>query len=83
MGSYILKKSLSGRRNMSKCNTCWGHGLWADGLPMGPIDAKDGMPTIECPECNADDNPSYIESNETKMEEFVKDIKKCLFKNTN
>jgi hypothetical protein len=24
---------------------------------MGPIDASDGMPTIECPECKANKNP--------------------------
>ena len=42
-----------------ECKTCKGHGLWATGkpLPMGPIDAGDGMPTIPCPECGANANP--------------------------
>ncbi len=40
------------------CKTCYGYGFWPDGTaPMGPIDAKDGMPTIACPECKANANP--------------------------
>ena len=46
-----------------KCGTCWGHGLWPDGTaPMGPIDASDGMPTMACPECGANPNPSIYKS---------------------
>lgn len=39
----------------SKCKTCLGHGLWSygDPAPMGPLDAADGMPAKECPECGA------------------------------
>jgi hypothetical protein len=41
------------------CKTCYGCGLWPDGTaPMGPMDASDGMPTIACPECGANPNPS-------------------------
>jgi hypothetical protein len=42
------------------CQTCNGYGLWAtgDATPMGPMDAGDGMPTIECPECKANANPA-------------------------
>jgi len=45
---------------MKKCETCFGYGLWAWGIPspMGTMDAKDGMTTIPCPECGADANPS-------------------------
>lgn len=49
------------------CQTCYGHGMWAFGIPapMGPMDAGiingapsgDGMPTRPCPECGADANP--------------------------
>jgi hypothetical protein len=35
--------------------------MWAfgkgDGVPMGPLDAADGVPTIPCPECGANTNP--------------------------
>jgi hypothetical protein len=43
----------------SDCNTCWKYGLWAigDAVPMGPMDASDGFPTQECPECGANPNP--------------------------
>ena len=43
-----------------KCKTCYGYGLWAIGepIPMGPIDAGDGMPTKKCPECGASYNDS-------------------------
>ena len=49
------------------CTTCYGFGLWAvgDPVPMGPIDAMDGLPTIPCPECGANANP---------VEEFLKPI---------
>lgn len=38
-----------------KCKSCYGFGLWAigDPSPVGPIDASDGVPTKECPECGA------------------------------
>jgi len=44
---------------MKKCKTCYGYGLWAigDKVPMGYMDADDGCPTIECPECKANPNP--------------------------
>ena len=42
-----------------KCELCYGYGLWkiGDHSPMGPIDARDGMPTIPCPQCGANANP--------------------------
>ena len=42
-----------------KCKTCYGYGLWAIGAKtgMGPMDAADGMPTLECPECKSNANP--------------------------
>ena len=40
------------------CQTCWGYGLWADGGgAMGAMDARDGMPTMKCPECGRNPNP--------------------------
>lgn len=41
------------RKEGSSCGTCWGYGIWAigDPVPMGPSDAKGGMPRKECPEC--------------------------------
>lgn len=45
--------------NGSTCTHCVGYGMWPDGsnLPMGPLDAEDGAPTIECPFCGANPNP--------------------------
>jgi len=45
---------------LNKCKTCFGYGLHAlgDPSPMGPMDAKDGMPTKPCPECGANYNGS-------------------------
>jgi len=41
-----------------KCKTCNGFGLWAVGehVPMGEMDARDGMPTVACPCCGANPN---------------------------
>jgi len=41
-----------------QCGTCRGFGLWAigDPMPMGQMDANDGMPTKPCPECGANPN---------------------------
>jgi hypothetical protein len=38
-----------------KCKTCYGFGMWAVGdfVPVGPVDASDGMSTLPCPECGA------------------------------
>ena len=46
------------QKEKKKCKTCYGYGLWAfgDKVPMGPMDAGDGMPTIKCPECGASYN---------------------------
>jgi hypothetical protein len=46
-------------RKAELCTRCYGFGLWAvgDPVPMGPIDAMDGLPTIPCPECGANANP--------------------------
>jgi len=43
-----------------KCGACYGFGMWAmgDAVPMGQLDAEDGMPTRACPECGANANPS-------------------------
>jgi len=43
----------------NKCKMCFGYGYWAWGrvAPMGSIDAKDGFPTLPCPECGANPNP--------------------------
>jgi len=51
------------RSILGPCSTCYGYGLWAwgDTTPMGPMDASDGLPTKECPECKANANP--IEEN--------------------
>ena len=44
---------------MKKCKTCYGFGMWAIGepCPMGEMDAREGYPTLECPECGASKNP--------------------------
>ena len=41
------------------CNYCYGFGMWAIGNPdpMGPMDAKDGMPTKKCFSCKSNANP--------------------------
>ena len=38
-----------------ECGSCYGFGFWAvgDRVPMGRMDAGDGMPTKACPECGA------------------------------
>lgn len=49
-------------KESKKCGTCMGYGLWAFGAssPMGPMDARDGNPTLACPECGANRNPKGI-----------------------
>ena len=44
---------------MNKCKTCRGFGLWkiGDRVPIGPMDAADGMPTLPCPICKANGIP--------------------------
>lgn len=46
--------------NKYKCPRCYGYGLWGIGspVPMGPLDVQDGEPTIACPSCGANANPS-------------------------
>ena len=67
-GTRTLKSVLNKVRSMSKeeykrlnkeASCCYGFGLWAigDACPMGPMDARDGMPTIPCPVCKCDANP--------------------------
>ena len=47
-------------KKIKKCDRCFGFGMWPDGAaPMGPIDGSDGMPTIACPKCGANKNPSH------------------------
>ena len=62
-----------------KCKTCLGHGLWFDGsgAPVGPMDAEDGIPTIPCPECGANTNPTgKVKSKGVTEDDFIKDITK-------
>jgi len=42
-----------------KYKACYGYGYWAIGdfCPMGPMDAGDGIPTLECPVCHSNANP--------------------------
>ena len=55
----IINKPVKKSKVKSDCGTCWGNGLWPDGTaPMGPMDASDGMPTMACPECGANPNPT-------------------------
>lgn len=69
----------------SKCSSCYGYGLWPDGTaPMGPIDASDGMPTIECQECKANANPIKKvwvckEMSAKKFEKKMNDLYKALW----
>lgn len=52
-------KDIIGETEKTKCSICYGHGLWPDGTaPMGPMDASDGMPTIACPDCGKNANPT-------------------------
>lgn len=54
-----------------ECSTCQGFGLWAmgDPSPMYPMDAKDGLPTIECPECHANANP--VDKDEQSLDDIA------------
>ena len=54
-----VKTTKKKKETKKACKTCYGLGLWAmgDPSPMGPMDGKDGMPTIACPECGANKNP--------------------------
>ena len=47
------------KKKNTKCSTCFGFGLWGigDACAMGPMDARDGCPTVPCPECKANANP--------------------------
>jgi len=64
------------KNNQKEC--CYGFGLWAigDACPMGPMDAKDGMPTIACPECGSNANPvrpiSKIKISKRKLKKAAK-----------
>ena len=51
----MSKETLNGK----ECKTCYGFGLWSMGQPspMGPMDASEGFPTIQCPECKSNPNP--------------------------
>lgn len=62
---------------MKKCTTCYGHGFWAFGdyVPVGPMDAEDGTPTLPCPECGANTNP-IVPKESTKQ--FVSKRKKYI-----
>ena len=54
----MKKKSQKKKDSLKPCSSCFGYGLWHFGahVPMGPIDAGDGMPTDPCPECGASHN---------------------------
>jgi hypothetical protein len=56
----IINKPVSKPKSTKKCGTCYGWGMWAmgDATPMGPMDGSDGMPTIACPECGSNPNPT-------------------------
>lgn len=47
-----------------KCGTCYGFGLWTTGdpSPVGPTDARDGVPASPCPECGADNSANVAAS---------------------
>lgn len=59
LGSLGPVREVPRTQAQKDCHTCNGYGLWATGnpTPMGPMDAGDGMPTKECPECHANPNP--------------------------
>ena len=59
---YVVRAVVRASKN--PCTTCYGYGLWAlgDASPMGPLDAAEGLPTIECPECGKNENPIKRES---------------------
>ena len=47
---------------MKKCKTCYGYGFWSwgDKVPMGSLDAHDGIPTLPCSECKHSYNDKDI-----------------------
>lgn len=49
-------------KKVKKCSGCFGFGLWAvgDAVPMGPMDAADGMPTKSCPVCGVSANGGVV-----------------------
>lgn len=60
---------------MKKCKTCYGYGLhyMGDSTPMGRMDASDGMPTCQCPECGCSANPVKIKKVKDKIgDSFIK-----------
>lgn len=61
-----------------KCKTCYGYGMWAWGnyVGMGPLDAKDGMPTVECHECHANANPIVRRGKVMSRKDIAKNLKK-------
>ena len=82
------KDSYAGLRGEnSKCKMCWGWGLWGigDNCQMGPMDFRDGSPTIKCPECGAGNRKEYWLTAEGKLiyvrnitDEHLKNIVKHL-----
>ena len=56
-------------KDIIKCKTCYGYGFWAFGdyVPVGPMDAEDGTPTLPCPECGANTNPIVV-----KRKKYIK-----------
>jgi hypothetical protein len=43
---------------------------------MGEMDARGGMPTIECPACGANKNPSKLLAEKTGLKRVKKDRNK-------
>jgi hypothetical protein len=54
-----------------KCKECYGFGFWSWGsyVPMGSLDAKDGIPTLPCKACGANPNPIRIDGKIIKTRE--------------
>jgi len=56
---WAMQKDME-RREATACTACLGYGLraWGDASPIGHMEARDGCPTLACPECGANANPS-------------------------
>lgn len=58
-----------------QCSTCKGYGMWADeeDMPVLHNEAKFGMYTKPCPECDSDNSFYENEEDESDKEEYTDD----------
>ncbi len=58
-GWWIYHEAARVKKEKANCDYCYGFGLWdmGDNVPMGRMDASEGMPTLPCPKCGKSANP--------------------------